>query len=150
MITDIQEVTGRIAPPDEKATLRAVLRLISLTKPPGRLGRLEALAVRLAGISKIEQPCYSKRTVVVMSADHGVCCRHCRRAGVAMNVGAGEALSVQWMGVIAAIALVVACWVAARLTPTVNRYLGRSRARRHLIRLRRAWDATRDDADVRP
>lgn len=74
MISAIQEVTGRIAPPDEKATLRAVLRLNSLTKPPGSLGRLEALAVRLAGISKVEQPCYSKRTVVVMAADHGVCC----------------------------------------------------------------------------
>lgn len=74
MISAIQDVTGRIAPPDEQATLRAVLRLNSLTKPPGSLGRLEALAVRLAGISKVEQPCYGKRTVVVMAADHGVCC----------------------------------------------------------------------------
>ncbi|KWX73281.1 nicotinate-nucleotide--dimethylbenzimidazole phosphoribosyltransferase [Paenibacillus riograndensis] len=74
MISAIEEVTGPIAPPDEQAALRAVLRLNSLTKPPGSLGQLEALAVRLAGISKTEQPSYGTRTVVVMAADHGVCC----------------------------------------------------------------------------
>ncbi|QUL56130.1 nicotinate-nucleotide--dimethylbenzimidazole phosphoribosyltransferase [Paenibacillus tritici] len=73
MIAAIQEVTGRITPPDEQAALRAVLRLNSLTKPPGSLGRLEELAVRLAGISRDEQPSYGKRMVVVMAADHGVC-----------------------------------------------------------------------------
>lgn len=73
MRSAIEEVTGRIAPTDEQAALRAVNRLNSLTKPPGSLGRLEALAVRLAGISKEEQPSYGKRTVVVMAADHGVC-----------------------------------------------------------------------------
>lgn len=74
MNSAIEEITGRIAPPDEQAAARAVLRLDSLTKPPGSLGRLEALAVRLAGISGSEQPSYGKRTVVVMAADHGVCC----------------------------------------------------------------------------
>ncbi|WP_019912879.1 nicotinate-nucleotide--dimethylbenzimidazole phosphoribosyltransferase [Paenibacillus sp. HW567] len=73
MISAIKEITGRIAPPDDQAAARAVLRLNSLTKPPGSLGRLEALAVRLAGISGTEQPSYGKRTVVVMAADHGVC-----------------------------------------------------------------------------
>jgi len=73
MLSAIYEVTGRIAPPDEKASLQAVLHLNNLTKPPGSLGRLEALAVRLAGISATEKPCYGKRTVVVMAADHGVC-----------------------------------------------------------------------------
>jgi nicotinate-nucleotide--dimethylbenzimidazole phosphoribosyltransferase len=74
MLSAIYEMTGRIAPPDEQASLRAVVRLNSLTKPPGSLGRLETLAVRLAGISATEQPLYAKRTVVVMAADHGVCC----------------------------------------------------------------------------
>ncbi|OKP97392.1 nicotinate-nucleotide--dimethylbenzimidazole phosphoribosyltransferase [Paenibacillus sp. P46E] len=74
MISAIEEVTGRITPPDEQAELQAALRLNSLTKPPGSLGRLEALAVRLAGISKKAQASYGTRTVVVMAADHGVCC----------------------------------------------------------------------------
>lgn len=73
MISALEEVIGRIVPADEQAILRAEDRLNSLTKPPGSLGRLEALAVRLAGISGVEQPSYGKRTVVVMAADHGVC-----------------------------------------------------------------------------
>ncbi|WP_379132587.1 nicotinate-nucleotide--dimethylbenzimidazole phosphoribosyltransferase [Paenibacillus sp. sgz500958] len=73
MLSAIYEVTGRIAPPDEKASLQAVMRLNNLTKPPGSLGQLEALAVRLAGISATEKPSYRKRTVVVMAGDHGVC-----------------------------------------------------------------------------
>ncbi|KWX88022.1 nicotinate-nucleotide--dimethylbenzimidazole phosphoribosyltransferase, partial [Paenibacillus riograndensis] len=74
MISAIEEVTGPIAPPDEQAALRAVLRLNSLTKPPGSLGQLEALAVRLAGISKTGQPSYGNRPVVALAADHGVGC----------------------------------------------------------------------------
>ncbi|MEK5235349.1 nicotinate-nucleotide--dimethylbenzimidazole phosphoribosyltransferase [Paenibacillus sp. FSL L8-0470] len=73
MTSALEEVIGRIVPADEQAILRAGDRLNSLTKPPGSLGRLEALAVRLAGISGVEQPSYGKRTVVVMAADHGVC-----------------------------------------------------------------------------
>lgn len=73
MLSAIYEVTGRIAAPDEKSSLQAVLRLNSLTKPPGSLGQLEALAVRLAGISATERPSYKKRTVVIIAADHGVC-----------------------------------------------------------------------------
>lgn len=73
MISALEEVIGRIVPADEQAIQRAEDRLNSLTKPPGSLGRLEALAVRLAGISGVEQPSYGKRTVVVMAADHGVC-----------------------------------------------------------------------------
>lgn len=74
MISAIQEVIRRIAPADEKSILKAEQRLNSLTKPPGSLGQLEGLAIQLAGISGTEQPSYSKRTVVVMAADHGVCC----------------------------------------------------------------------------
>lgn len=73
MIQAIEEAAGKISPPDKQAMLRAEQRLNSLTKPPGSLGRLEGLAVRLAGISGVEQPAYGQRTVVVMAADHGVC-----------------------------------------------------------------------------
>ncbi|MFF2908787.1 nicotinate-nucleotide--dimethylbenzimidazole phosphoribosyltransferase [Paenibacillus sp. NPDC057934] len=74
MLSAIYEMTGEIVPPDEEASRQALLRLNSLTKPPGSLGRLEALAVRLASISRTEKPLYNKRMVVVMAADHGVCC----------------------------------------------------------------------------
>lgn len=44
-----------------------------LTKPRGSLGRLEELAVQLAGITGKVQPSLPRKTVVVMAADHGVC-----------------------------------------------------------------------------
>lgn len=74
MISTIQEVIKRITPADEQSFLKAEHRLNILTKPPGSLGQLETLAVKLAGISGTEQPSFTKRTVVVMAADHGVCC----------------------------------------------------------------------------
>ncbi len=42
--------------PDPGAELEARRRLDQLTKPPGSLGRLEELAVRLAGITGICPP----------------------------------------------------------------------------------------------
>jgi nicotinate-nucleotide--dimethylbenzimidazole phosphoribosyltransferase len=47
-------------------------RLDQLTKPPGSLGVLEDLAVRLAGISGNPLPRVKDKAVVVMAADHGV------------------------------------------------------------------------------
>jgi nicotinate-nucleotide--dimethylbenzimidazole phosphoribosyltransferase len=46
--------------------------LDSLTKPQGSLGRLEDLAIQLAGITGKVIPDMSKKAVVVMAADHGV------------------------------------------------------------------------------
>lgn len=42
------------------------------TKPPGSLGKLEALAVRLAVALETEQPCLHEPQLVVFAADHGV------------------------------------------------------------------------------
>src|SRR4029453_1425702 len=43
-----------------------------LTKPPGSLGRLEALLVDLAGITgRVDAP-VARRAIVVAAADHGV------------------------------------------------------------------------------
>ena len=43
-----------------------------LTKPPGSLGRLEDLSVRLAGIYRTDRPRPQGKAVVVAAADHGV------------------------------------------------------------------------------
>ena len=61
-----------IPPIDEAAEAAARARQESLTKPPGSLGRLEDLAVRLAGIRGDPVPSFSRRAVIVMAADHGV------------------------------------------------------------------------------
>ncbi|MFN0145080.1 MAG: nicotinate-nucleotide--dimethylbenzimidazole phosphoribosyltransferase [Dehalococcoidia bacterium] len=63
-----------IAIPPLDATVMAAVqrRLDSLTKPPGSLGRLEALAVQLAGISAETSRTFRRRRIAVFAADHGV------------------------------------------------------------------------------
>jgi nicotinate-nucleotide--dimethylbenzimidazole phosphoribosyltransferase len=61
-----------VGPHDEAALEQARRRLDSLTKPPGSLGRLERLAVQIAGITGNAWPRLATRVVVIMAADHGV------------------------------------------------------------------------------
>jgi nicotinate-nucleotide--dimethylbenzimidazole phosphoribosyltransferase len=51
----------------------AQARLDSLTKPPGSLGKLEAVARQAAGITGEPLPDLSRKAVIVMAGDHGVC-----------------------------------------------------------------------------
>lgn len=57
---------------DPVAMASATAHLDSLTKPPGSLGRLESLAVQLAGITGDPKPTFPRRAIVVAAADHGV------------------------------------------------------------------------------
>src|SRR4051812_20538033 len=57
---------------DQVAMDAARARLDELTKPPGSLGRLETLAVKLAGITGKARPRFPRKAVVVLAADHGV------------------------------------------------------------------------------
>ena len=43
-----------------------------LTKPPGSLGRLEALSIQLAGIFATDRPKLRGKTIIVAAGDHGV------------------------------------------------------------------------------
>jgi nicotinate-nucleotide--dimethylbenzimidazole phosphoribosyltransferase len=65
-------IAAPAAPVDRSATDAALARQSRLTKPPGALGRLEALAVRLAGLQGRERPCLERVRIVVFAADHGV------------------------------------------------------------------------------
>lgn len=65
-------VTGRIGPLDTAAMQAARARQEQLTKPPGSLGRLEELAIRLAGITGQSRPRLPRKAVIVLAADHGV------------------------------------------------------------------------------
>jgi nicotinate-nucleotide--dimethylbenzimidazole phosphoribosyltransferase len=47
-------------------------RLDSLTKPRGSLGRLEELAIKIAGITADPLPRPGRKVIVVMAGDHGV------------------------------------------------------------------------------
>ena len=68
----LQRVTRGIRPPDRDAAGRARRRQARLTKPPGSLGVLERLSVRLAGIYGAERPTVNGKTVIVAAGDHGV------------------------------------------------------------------------------
>jgi nicotinate-nucleotide--dimethylbenzimidazole phosphoribosyltransferase len=68
----LEETLAAIATVDAEAMRRAAERQAQLTKPPGSLGRLETLAIQLAGITGSDRPTLGRATVVVMVADHGV------------------------------------------------------------------------------
>jgi nicotinate-nucleotide--dimethylbenzimidazole phosphoribosyltransferase len=68
----LQEIIGSIKPLDQSAMDKALIRMDNLTKPQGSLGRMEDLAVQLAGIHGDLFPVGSGKRVYVMAADHGV------------------------------------------------------------------------------
>jgi len=68
----IAEIIRRIRPLDEQAMDAARRRQDQLTKPQGSLGRLEELAIRVAGITGDERPRLALKAVIVLAADHGV------------------------------------------------------------------------------
>ena len=68
----IAETVARIGTPDATAVAAADRRQDKLTKPPGSLGRLEALATRIAGITGEPRPRLNHRLIVVAAGDHGV------------------------------------------------------------------------------
>ncbi|XTZ39872.1 nicotinate-nucleotide--dimethylbenzimidazole phosphoribosyltransferase [Salmonella enterica] len=62
-----------IPAPDSKAMTQAQQHLDGLLKPVGSLGRLEALAVQLAGMPGLKgAPEMGEKAIIVLCADHGV------------------------------------------------------------------------------
>ena len=70
-MTSIRRLRDAIRPPAPEAAVEAQRHLDALTKPPGSLGRLEEIALRLAalrgGAPRVDQP-----VVFTFAADHGV------------------------------------------------------------------------------
>ena len=64
-----------VRPLDAAAMAAAGARQAQLVKPPGSLGRLERLAIWLAGVTGDERPTV-RAHVVVAAADHGVAAEH--------------------------------------------------------------------------
>jgi nicotinate-nucleotide--dimethylbenzimidazole phosphoribosyltransferase len=61
------------APPDGQARRQAEEHQLRLTKPPGSLGRLEAVAAQLAGIAAATPPPLPRpAAIAVFAGDHGV------------------------------------------------------------------------------
>jgi nicotinate-nucleotide--dimethylbenzimidazole phosphoribosyltransferase len=68
----LQAVVASVGRTDPAAEEAAWARLDSLTKPPRSLGRLEALAARVARVQKTDHPDVERKVVLLMAGDHGV------------------------------------------------------------------------------
>lgn len=68
----LQQTMKRIEPLDQEMMELARERVGSLIKPPKSLGRLEDLAIQLAGIQGVLYPEVERKAIIVMAADHGV------------------------------------------------------------------------------
>ena len=86
----LTDTVARISPPDQASMAQARARQRQLTKPPGSLGRLEALSVWLAGVRGQARPRIERPVIVVAAADHGVA-----RAGVSAYPAAVTGQMVQ-------------------------------------------------------
>ena len=68
----LRETVDSVSALDPRWTERAQVRLDSLTKPLGSLGRLEEIARRLVAIREEERPDCSGKAIFTLAADHGV------------------------------------------------------------------------------
>jgi len=68
----IAQVCRLIEPVDQAWLSAARERQLTLTKPPGSLGRLEEIANRLAAIQRTATPVVTKKRIYVVAGDHGV------------------------------------------------------------------------------
>jgi nicotinate-nucleotide--dimethylbenzimidazole phosphoribosyltransferase len=68
----ILDRVASIVPLDSGAMEQARARQQQLTKPAGSLGRLEDIAVQIAGITRQPLPSIERKAVIVMAGDHGV------------------------------------------------------------------------------
>ncbi|NOX09097.1 MAG: nicotinate-nucleotide--dimethylbenzimidazole phosphoribosyltransferase [Gammaproteobacteria bacterium] len=73
MTQTVEWLQTSVVASDRRVLQAAELRQASLTKPPGALGRLEEVAIRLAAMQGKERPVVDSVYIVVFAADHGVC-----------------------------------------------------------------------------
>lgn len=66
---------GDLPAPDGAARRAATARQAQLTKPPGSLGRLEDVAILLAGWQRRERPAIDHGQAVIFAGNHGVAAR---------------------------------------------------------------------------
>ncbi|MBR1672330.1 MAG: nicotinate-nucleotide--dimethylbenzimidazole phosphoribosyltransferase [Fretibacterium sp.] len=69
----IEEAVGRVRPLDERAARAARERQDGLLKPRGSLGELEALSIRIAGITGQVKNTLTRKVHLLFGSDHGIC-----------------------------------------------------------------------------
>jgi nicotinate-nucleotide--dimethylbenzimidazole phosphoribosyltransferase len=68
----LETLLAQIGPLDDAAMRAASVRQETLTKPPGSLGRLEEISIRVAGITGRPRPIIRDKVILIMAGDHGV------------------------------------------------------------------------------
>lgn len=71
-VASIEWLNVPAALPNADARQAAEARQAALTKPPGALGRLEEVAIRLAALQSTERPGVDRVHIAVFAGDHGV------------------------------------------------------------------------------
>jgi nicotinate-nucleotide--dimethylbenzimidazole phosphoribosyltransferase len=71
-LADIRAMLAQLPAPDAGAIAAAEARNGQLTKPPGALGRLEKLAIWMAGWQGTEKPRAEKPQIAIFAGNHGV------------------------------------------------------------------------------
>ena len=74
-LAEFRALLARLPGPDSAAQDAAALRNGQLTKPPGALGRLEDLAIWLAGWQGSDRPRITRPQIVIFAGNHGVAAR---------------------------------------------------------------------------
>jgi len=72
MMMTVKDMARSIAPLSDDYLDKAQRRLDNLTKPPGSLGKLEAIARRYAAIRETVDPSITKKVIVTFAGDHGI------------------------------------------------------------------------------
>ena len=137
---------------DEAARKAALARQNSLTKPPGALGRLEELAIFMAGWQGSERPRIDRAQALVFAGNHGICAQGVNpfpqavTAQMVVNFNAGGAAINQLCAVNGAELQVVALDLD---TPTVDFTTGPAMSEGEtLAAITRGARAVDGDADI--
>lgn len=138
--------------PDPRAREAALARNGQLTKPPGALGRLEALAIWLAGWQGTDRPAIRSPQVALFAGNHGVVAQ-----GVSAFPAAVTALMVENFARGGAAINRIADTVGAELTvvaldldrPTADFTTGPAMTETECVAaLRAGWEALRPGTDI--
>ncbi len=68
----INDTIAAVKPLDGESLRTASERMDALLKPPGSLGRLEELGIKLAGIQETDHPAADSKLSLIYAGDHGV------------------------------------------------------------------------------
>ncbi|MBL9049258.1 MAG: nicotinate-nucleotide--dimethylbenzimidazole phosphoribosyltransferase [Tabrizicola sp.] len=71
-LADVRALLAKLPAPDQAAIAAAEARNGQLTKPPGALGRLETLAIWMAGWQGTDKPSAAKPQIAIFAGNHGV------------------------------------------------------------------------------